>query len=72
MKDDQRSTREERRAAGGCTCRSFRVAPDSQGAHRPIDPDCGYHALAAKYPDDHSIPWNCPNFWDGCNCKEPK
>ena len=33
-----------------------------------LDPECPYHQLAAKYPHDHRIPWNCPTFYDGCNC----
>lgn len=33
-----------------------------------VDPACGYHRAAAAAPMDHSIPWNCPTYWDGCNC----
>lgn len=33
------------------------------------DPDCKYHQQAAAAPMDHSIPWNCPTYWDGCNCR---
>lgn len=35
-----------------------------------INPRCEYHATAAKYPSNHSIPWNCPTFYDGCNCNQ--
>ena len=34
-----------------------------------LDPECGYHGVAAEHPDDHRIPWNCPTYWDGCNCE---
>jgi len=47
-----------------CTCLAV---PGND--HSRIDPDCNYHKQAAKYPFDHSIPWNCPTYWDGCNCK---
>jgi hypothetical protein len=33
-----------------------------------IDPDCEYHRAAATEPWNHAVPWNCPTFWDGCNC----
>jgi len=36
-----------------------------------IDPKCIYHQMAKKYPANHSIPWNCPTYWDGCNCDRP-
>lgn len=29
-----------------------------------------YRARAAAAPWDHRIPWNCPTFYDGCNCRE--
>lgn len=28
-----------------------------------------YFRIAAENPEDHRIPWNCPSYWDGCNCK---
>lgn len=36
-----------------------------------ISPECPYHAYAAANPDSHAIPWNCPTFYDGCNCNNP-
>lgn len=52
----------------GCAC----VAPDrvkaSGGQMPPVLPECRYHAAAAANPRDHRIPWNCPTYWDGCNC----
>jgi hypothetical protein len=26
--------------------------------------------MAAEQPWNHGIPWNCPTFWDGCNCDD--
>ena len=34
-----------------------------------INPACEYHQAAAAEPFNHRIPWNCPTYWDGCNCK---
>lgn len=45
---------------GGCIC----YAGGSEG----IKPGCGYHAAAKRQPWNHRIPWNCPTYWDGCNC----
>jgi hypothetical protein len=60
--------------SGGCIC--SRLNPPEQVIKYPeewkIDPKCIYHKMAKKYPKDHSIPWNCPTYWDGCNCKEQK
>lgn len=66
--------REWTRTHPGCIC----VIPDGQPygyTQNPdgsvtwrIDPDCEYHRVATEHPDDHRIPWNCPTFWDGCNC----
>lgn len=28
-----------------------------------------YHEAAAMQPWNHRIPWNCPSYWDGCNCE---
>ena len=43
------------------------------GARRPLttaDTDAStYKMAAALQPWNHRIPWNCPNFWDGCNCE---
>lgn len=55
----------------GCICihQPGRVTRRADGGFDwDIDPDCGYHRTAAEHPDDHSIPWNCPTFFDGCNC----
>lgn len=54
----------------GCICLS---PPPEKGADGKflwnIKPDCQYHATALKYPFNHAIPWNCPTYWDGCNCR---
>ena len=55
---------------GSCIC----AAPGrirANGGKLVIDPACGYHQVAADFPNDHSIPWNCPTYWDGCNCDDP-
>lgn len=61
----------EHRRAGyqhhGCTCSSGWTKDE-----HPIREDCLYHWLAAKFPLDHSIPWNCGSYWDGCNCTRPR
>lgn len=44
---------------GGCTC----------GGGHPVKPGCMYHYAAALQPWNHRIPWNCPNYYDGCNCE---
>jgi hypothetical protein len=54
---------------GSCIC----AAPGNiraNGGNLVVLPECGYHQVAADHPDDHSIPWNCPTYWDGCNCAE--
>lgn len=33
-----------------------------------INPNCEYHQQASEQPWNHRIPWNCPTYWDGCNC----
>lgn len=53
----------------GCICID-RTKPDL--SVYTIKDDCPYHNLAAQNPDDHSIPWNCPTYWDGCNCADPE
>jgi hypothetical protein len=51
---------------GGCICL---VDPGDGTLCIPeILPDCQYHRMAAEQPWNHHIPWNCPTFWDGCNC----
>lgn len=49
---------------GGCTC----LFDGHDFEAGDISPTCGYHAAAAAQPWNHRIPWNCPNYWDGCNC----
>jgi len=51
-----------------CICPSPRLDPED-GSEWEISPSCPYHAAAAERSFDHSIPWNCPTYWDGCNCK---
>ena len=46
------------RDCGGCTC----------GSHK-VRRGCMYHYAAALQPWNHRIPWNCPNYYDGCNCE---
>lgn len=50
----------------GCICQRRHSYQLERGFD--IDPDCPYHRLAAARPWDHRIPWNCPTYWDGCNC----
>jgi hypothetical protein len=60
----------------GCICvRSTKgygatPKPCGGGFDWRIDPDCPYHLAAAADPGNHRIPWNCPTYWDGCNCPE--
>jgi hypothetical protein len=57
------------RKGGSCIC----VVPGNIDIENQsiiqIKPECTYHKAAAAHPQDHSIPWNCPTYWDGCNCK---
>jgi hypothetical protein len=49
------------RDSDGCTCGAVRrEAPDPKS--------CLYHYAAALQPWNHRIPWNCPSYYDGCNC----
>lgn len=43
---------------------SYVTPPDARSEPTPG----GIEAKARPY--DHSIPWNCPTYWDGCNCAE--
>lgn len=52
-----------------CTCAQPGKARAADGS-LIIEPDCPYHQEAAARPMDHSIPWNCPTYWDGCNCSQ--
>ena len=52
-------------------CVGCKAEKKSDGSYLwTIDPECPYHKAAAASPQDHSIPWNCPTYHDGCNCKE--
>ncbi|MFA7267040.1 MAG: hypothetical protein WC054_12075 [Candidatus Nanopelagicales bacterium] len=51
----------------GCICPRPEPLPDGTFAWE-ISDTCEYHATAAKYPMHHGIPWNCPTYYDGCNC----
>jgi hypothetical protein len=51
---------------GSCICGVERIQ------RRDFRPECTYHAAALAHPDNHSIPWNCPTYWDGCNCTLPQ
>lgn len=44
---------------GGCQCRD---------PHNPDPNRCLYHYVAQLQPNNHKIPWNCPTYYDGCNC----
>lgn len=60
----QRERERLRERPGSCTCIAV------PGYDGPIQwEDCPYHRAAKERPMDHSIPWNCPTYWDGCNCK---
>lgn len=51
----------------GCICP--KPKKDANGKYDwKIREDCQYHASAAAQPGNHGIPWNCPTYWDGCNC----
>lgn len=47
---------------GGCTC-------DWRDPEHKISPSCLYHYAARLQPENHRIPWNCPTYYDGCNCE---
>lgn len=48
---------------GGCTCRW-----GAEKKHK-VSKDCMYHYAASVQPWNHRIPWNCPAYYDGCNCE---
>lgn len=51
---------------GGCTCQRF----DSETKkHTYGHAPCRYHEAATRQPWNHRIAWNCPTYWDGCNCE---
>lgn len=64
------------RDVGGCKCDwTATTASERLGisgewdTHKWIrNPDCAYHNTAEAQPWNHCIPWNCPAYWDGCNC----
>lgn len=51
---------------GGCICA---YDPGDGSIAIAIQPECQYHRMAAEQPWNHRIPWNCPTYWDGCNCE---
>ena len=60
------------RAAGGCICSVDN--PNWCTGKYPnfkftLKSDCGYHNWAAEHPDNHLSPWNCSDYYDGCNCE---
>ena len=55
--------------AHGCICPSPTKKPDGPYDWQ-IESDCQYHATAARYPSNHGISWNCPTFYDKCNCRD--
>jgi len=48
---------------GGCTC-------GCRDKDHKISPSCMYHYAAQLQPENHNIPWNCPTYYDGCNCED--
>lgn len=73
--DERRAHYGEHRRAGvvygSCICvkSSLELARVTGVVQWLIQPACTYHQAAARFPLDHSIPWNCPTYWDGgCNC----
>lgn len=63
--------RREGRLLTGCVCVTPSRIAAAGGAMPTILPGCEYHEVAAAYPNDHAIPWNCPSYYDGCNCTRP-
>ena len=35
----------------------------------PLDALDHYRHAAETQPWNHRFPWNCPSYWDGCNCE---
>lgn len=64
-----------RAALSSCICVTLDGQPYGYSANGDgtyewrIDPACEYHQAAAAEPWNHRIPWNCPTYWDGCNCE---
>ena len=63
---------------GGCTCQRFDAEAGKHTYGSVLDRHrrsvrrrlaCRYHQGAAQQPWNHRIPWNCPTYWDGCNCE---
>ena len=50
----------------GCSC-SYGAYVEGEVYPKP---DCDYHNVAKAQPLNHRIPWNCPTFYDGCNCRD--
>jgi hypothetical protein len=54
---------------GGCVCSHVKDDAHPKGGRWTIRDDCPYHHAAAAQPWNHRIPWNCGNYYDGCNCE---
>lgn len=54
----------------GCIC--YKLIDDEMVMPDGILPECEYHRAAAEEPENHSIPWNCPTYWNGCNCESER
>jgi hypothetical protein len=54
----------------GCTCQKFNPDTQKHEYDLGVDSKCDYHRYAALHPEDHRSPWNCPTYWDGCNCPD--
>lgn len=65
-----RAERDKRCNLQGCICPKPTAKKEDGSYDWKIDPACLYHRAAAERPQDHSIPWNCPTYYDGCNCKD--
>lgn len=55
---------------GGCTCSCYPGYGCDVLAGEPvwvIHPECGYHQAAARQPWNHTNPWACGYYYDGCN-----
>lgn len=53
---------------GGCSCQCLGKNPDGVYVW-DNDPNCMYHRAAELQPWNHRIAWNCPTYYDGCNCE---
>jgi hypothetical protein len=48
---------------GGCIC-------GWTGSDHKVRDDCMYHYAARLQPWNHRLAWNCPTYYDGCNCEK--